>query len=234
MHLEIDDAVGEGFENDVAAVRRHRWPHARLEQLFDLGDDFVVLFRGGRLGGAGQQWLTGGEMLDEGAEHGRFQLRPGSLVGLADGDEIGAEKHLRHAVEAEEPQRQRRARRRVGIGEIGRSLLHHASELLLAALGACTNMTLRMYAERKRWPLEGVQVRLTHLRTYAKDCATCDTKEGMLDRIDREILLIGNLSDEQRDRLMEIADRCPIHRTLVSEVQISTKLATTSLENRLS
>ena len=107
-------------------------------------------------------------------------------------------------------------------------------ELLLAALGACTNMTLRMYAERKRWPLEGVQVRLTHLRTYAKDCATCDTKEGMLDRIDREILLIGNLSDEQRDRLMEIADRCPIHRTLVSEVQISTKLATTSLENRLS
>jgi uncharacterized OsmC-like protein len=99
-------------------------------------------------------------------------------------------------------------------------------ELLLAALGACTNMTLRMYAERKRWALEGVQVRLTHLRTYAEDCATCDTKEGMLDRIDREILL------------MEIADRCPIHRTLVSEVQISTKLATssasTSLKNRLS
>jgi putative redox protein len=98
-------------------------------------------------------------------------------------------------------------------------------ELLLAALGACTNMTLRMYAERKRWPLEGVQVRLTHSRIYAEDCATCDTKEGMLDRIDREILVVGNLSDEQRQRLMEIADRCPIHRTLVSEIQISTRLA---------
>jgi len=98
-------------------------------------------------------------------------------------------------------------------------------ELLLAALGACTSMTVRMYAERKQWPLQGVEVRLTHSRIHAEDCAECDTKQGMLDRIEAEITFIGDLSDEQRHRLMEIANICPVHRTLVSEVQIRTRLA---------
>ena len=97
-------------------------------------------------------------------------------------------------------------------------------ELLLAALGACTSMTVRIYAERKQWPLKSVEVRLTHSKIYAEECATCDTKEGMLDRIEREITLFGDLSDEQRHRLLEIAERCPVHRTLVSEVQICTRL----------
>src|SRR5690349_21500915 len=73
-------------------------------------------------------------------------------------------------------------------------------ELLLAALGSCTSMTLRMYADRKQWPLQGVQVRLGHSRIHAEDCATCDTKEGMLDQIDVEISLIGDLSENQRQR----------------------------------
>jgi putative redox protein len=96
-------------------------------------------------------------------------------------------------------------------------------ELLLAALGACTSMTLRMYAEQKQWPLQGVQVRLTHSRMHAEDCSTCDTKQGMLNRVDAEILLVGDLSAEQRERLMEIAERCPVHRTLVSEIYIRTQ-----------
>ena len=96
-------------------------------------------------------------------------------------------------------------------------------ELLLAALGACTSMTLRIYAEQKRWPLQGVQVRLTHSRMHADDCSTCDTREGMLDRVDAEISLVGDLSAEQRERLMEIAERCPVHRTLVSEIYIRTQ-----------
>ena len=97
-------------------------------------------------------------------------------------------------------------------------------ELLLAALGACTSMTLRMYADRKRWPLEDIQVRLTHGKMHAEDCLGCETKEGLVDRIEREILLVGNLTDEQRQRLLEIANNCPVHRTLTSEIHIETRL----------
>ena len=97
-------------------------------------------------------------------------------------------------------------------------------ELLLAALGACTAMTLRMYAARKEWPLTTVQVRLTHEKIYAGDCGECKSKEGMLDLIKREILLIGELSHDQRQRLVEIANGCPVHKTLTSGVRIETGL----------
>jgi len=85
-------------------------------------------------------------------------------------------------------------------------------------------MTLALYARRKQWPLRGVTVVLTHSKIHAVDCAECETKEGKLDRIDREITLDGDLDDEQRARLMEIADRCPVHRTLVSEISIRSRL----------
>jgi uncharacterized OsmC-like protein/alpha-beta hydrolase superfamily lysophospholipase len=95
-------------------------------------------------------------------------------------------------------------------------------DLLLAGLGACTAMTLRLYAERKALPLERVTVELSHSRIHAADCEDCETKEGMLDRIERAITLRGELDAEQRRRLLEIADRCPVHRTLTSEVSIRT------------
>ena len=95
-------------------------------------------------------------------------------------------------------------------------------DLLLAALGACTSMTLRLYADRKNIPLQRVEVRLRHFRVYASDCAECETKEGMVDHIDREIGLDGDLTAEQRAKLMEIANKCPVHRTLTSEVNIRT------------
>ncbi len=95
-------------------------------------------------------------------------------------------------------------------------------DLLLAALGACTAMTLRLYADRKKFPLTHTQVRLRHSRIYATDCAECETKEGMLDRIERIITLEGDLDAEQRARLMEIADKCPVHHTLKSEIDIRT------------
>jgi uncharacterized OsmC-like protein/alpha-beta hydrolase superfamily lysophospholipase len=94
--------------------------------------------------------------------------------------------------------------------------------LLLAGLGACTSMTLRLYAERKALPLDRVTVRLRHSRIHAADCENCETKEGMLDRIDRVITLAGDLKDEERKRLLEIADKCPVHRTLTSEIDIRT------------
>lgn len=96
-------------------------------------------------------------------------------------------------------------------------------ELLLAALGACTSMTIGMYARGKAWPLEKTVVRLRHSRIHASDCAECESSEPMLDRIEREIQLTGNLTATQRARLLEIADRCPVHRTLASKVDIRTR-----------
>jgi len=97
-------------------------------------------------------------------------------------------------------------------------------DLLLAALGACTSMTLSLYARRKQWPLVRVIVRLRHAKVYAIDCARCETREGMVDHIERDVELIGNLDVAQRARLLEIANRCPVHRTLTSEIDIQTRL----------
>jgi len=96
-------------------------------------------------------------------------------------------------------------------------------DLLLAGLGACTSMTVRMYAERKKWPLEKVRVVLSHDKIHAADCADCETREGRIDRIGREIVFHGDLDDDQRARLMEIADKCPVHRTLHSEVRVESR-----------
>jgi putative redox protein len=95
-------------------------------------------------------------------------------------------------------------------------------DLLLASLGACTSMTIRLYADHKKIPLQRVEVRLRHFRVYASDCEECETKEGMVDHIDREIRLDGDLTTEQRAKLMDIANRCPVHRTLTSEINIRT------------
>jgi putative redox protein len=95
-------------------------------------------------------------------------------------------------------------------------------DLLLAALGACTSMTVRLYADLKRIPLTRTQVRLHHEKIYATDCAECETKEGRIDRIDRAIAFEGDLTAQQRKQLLEIADKCPVHRTLKSEVDIRT------------
>ncbi len=98
-------------------------------------------------------------------------------------------------------------------------------DYLLAGLGACTSMTMRLYAERKALPLERVTVTLRHSKIHATDCAECETKAGMLDQIDRIIHMDGNLDAEQHKKLMEIADKCPVHRTLESEIHIVTKEA---------
>jgi uncharacterized OsmC-like protein/fermentation-respiration switch protein FrsA (DUF1100 family) len=97
-------------------------------------------------------------------------------------------------------------------------------DLLLAGLGACTSMTLRMYADQKQWPLERVTVRLKHEKIHAQDCSDCETREGKIDRIEREIEIAGDLDDGQRARLLEIANKCPVHRTLHSEVIVPTRL----------
>ena len=98
-------------------------------------------------------------------------------------------------------------------------------DLVLAGLGACTSMTLRMYAGRKKLPLDKVQVTLSHQKIHAQDCAECETKDGRIDRIERRIRMTGNLDQDQRRQLLAIADRCPVHKTLESEVQVVTEAA---------
>lgn len=119
----------------------------------------------------------------------------------------------RHLLSADEP------------APVGHDIGPSPYDFLLAGLGACTSMTLRMYASRRKWPLEGVTVSLRHSRIHAEDCADCETESGQIDRIDRVIQLSGPLDAEQRLRLLEIADRCPVHRTLRSEVDVRTSLA---------
>lgn len=97
-------------------------------------------------------------------------------------------------------------------------------DLVLAGLGACTSMTVRMYADRKRWSLEQIRVTLRHFRIHAKDCADCETTNGYIDQIDCDVELTGDLDDTQRQRLLHIAERCPVHQTLTSEVRITTSL----------
>jgi putative redox protein len=118
-----------------------------------------------------------------------------------------------HALVADEPLA-------VGGDDLGPS----PYDLLVAALGACTSMTLQLYARHKGWPLGDVSVRLVHRKIHARDCADCETRDGHVDRIEREIELTGPLDDAQRAKLLEIADKCPVHRTLHGEIKVETRL----------
>ena len=131
----------------------------------------------------------------------------GGAAGFAQQIQAGA-----HQLSADEP-----------IESGGRDTGPSPYDLLLAALGSCTSMTIGLYARRKNWPLKEVVVSLWHSKIHAADCAECETREGRIDRIEREIQLIGSLTNEQRSQLMEIADKCPVHRTLTSEINIRTK-----------
>ncbi len=131
----------------------------------------------------------------------------GSVAGFAQKIQIGS-----HHLEADEP---------VSFGGTDRGPSPY--DLLLAALGSCTSMTIGLYARKRHWPLENVTVSLRHSKIHAADCDNCETKEGKIDRIERDIHLTGSLADEQRAKLMEIANKCPVHQTLTSEINIKTR-----------
>jgi putative redox protein len=133
----------------------------------------------------------------------------GSAAGFAQEIAIG-----QHRLTADEP---------VSVG--GTDTGPNPYDLLLAALGSCTSMTVAMYARRKRWPLESVTVRLSHSKVHAADCEESETKVGLLDHVHRDVEFSGPLSEEQRARLLDIATKCPVHRTLESEIVIETHLS---------
>jgi putative redox protein len=134
---------------------------------------------------------------------------------VSSGDRLAQEIVIRsHRLRADEPE------------PIGNDSGPSPYELILAGLGSCTSMTLLLYAQRKGWDLKHVSVRLRHDRIHAEDCTDCESKEGYLNRIDREIQLEGNLDESQRLRLLEIAKRCPVHQTMKSEINIRTSLIT--------
>jgi putative redox protein len=108
----------------------------------------------------------------------------------------------------------------VGGGNLGPDPYEH----LLAALGTCTSMTIRMYANRKKWPLQNVAVRLKHFRDHGEDCAKCDQETPQIDVIERHITLKGIVDEDQIKRLLQIADRCPVHRTLHGKISVETRL----------
>jgi putative redox protein len=131
----------------------------------------------------------------------------GTAAGFAQEVEVGS-----HEVYADEP---------VSYG--GTDTGPSPYDLLLAALGSCTSMTIGFYARKRKWPLEKITFSLRHSKIHAIDCEECETKEGKIDRIELDIQLTGSLTDEQRAKLIEIAGKCPVHQTLASEINIKTR-----------
>jgi putative redox protein len=146
--------------------------------------------------------------MDSSQSEGRSVTVSGSAAGFAQTISAG-----RHRLAGDEP---------IAVG--GTDTGPNPYDLLLAALGTCTSMTVGMYARRKQWPLEAVTVKLRHSKVHAQDCADCETRVGLLDRIERDVELAGALTEEQRGRLLEIANKCPVHRSLTSRIEIRTRL----------
>ncbi len=216
MHSPVDETVGVDNARQIFEAARHPKSFVSLD-----GADHLLSRPADARFAASVLAAWAGRYLDE--DEPTAQQAPGDHAAPGQGEVVVAENGRGpygqqvsvgpHVLLADEPE------------PLGRDTGPSPYDLLLAGLGACTSMTVRMYAERKGWALDRVEVRLTHSRIHAADCEDCETRSGHLDRIDRVVALSGDLDAEQRHRLLEIADRCPVHRTLHAEVEVRTTMA---------
>jgi putative redox protein len=213
LHAPMDDTVG--IENAARIFQAARHPKSfvsldRADHLLSRSED--SLYAGSIIAAWASKYVA--TFQDRQSEEKPRDSRVAARIGRS-----GFTTDIRvgdHSLTADEP-----------ITAGGTNLGPNPYDLLCAALGACTVMTLRMYADRKRWPLAAATVRLEHQKIHAEDCRDCATQKGKLDRIRRELEIQGPLDGRQRKRLAEIADRCPVHRTLTSEIAIETRLTET-------
>jgi len=212
LHAPADAIVGVEHGHRIFAAAEHPKAFVALD-----GSDHLLTRRADAAYAAATIALWAARYVPHrGAEEAEEEVLPSGTVVVRESDKgryVQDMRAGRHRLTADEPADH-------GGDDAGPS----PYEYLLMALGACTSMTLRMYAERKEWPLAAVDVRLTHGRIHAADCADCETASGEVDHIQREITLEGDLDAKQRERLLEIANKCPVHRTLTSEVSIRSAL----------
>lgn len=206
FHSPTDDIVGIDNASHIFAAAKHPKSFVSLA-----GADHLLSKRSDAVYVADVIAAWAERYLDQPSERSDEQIEVGTIVVRETGSGKFQQEVLSglHRFLADEP---------VKVGGLDSGPGPY--DLLLAGLGACTSMTLRLYADQKKLPLDRVTVRLTHNKIHVEDCLNCETKEGMIDRIDRNISLEGKLDVEQRRRLMEIADKCPVHRTLKSEIDI--------------
>lgn len=212
FHSPVDQTVGIGNAGRIFEAAMHPKSFVSLDDAQHLlTDPSDAEYVGVVLGAWARKYVEMPDE-DEGSERGRVVTR------TEDGfrTEITAGGHRLVGDEPED----------VGGTDAGPT----PYDLLLSGLGTCTGMTLRMYADRKDWPLEEATVRLSHEKVHAEDCEHCDTTEGKVDRIEREIELTGDLSPDQRERLLEIANKCPVHRTLHGEINVASSLRDATVE----
>lgn len=210
MHAPLDDIVGI----DNASMLFARAMHPKSFISLDKADHLLTreedsLYAGRVLAAWASRYLES-ESITAKPDTGDYETAARTPIGGFRTEVVAGG----HALVADEP---------AAIGGTGAGPSPY--DLLSAALAACTSMTLKMYASHKKLALESATVRVRHGKIHAADCRDCESTEGRIDRFERELLLVGNLTDEQRNRMLEIADRCPVHRTLHSEVEVRTALA---------
>ncbi|MGD9182714.1 MAG: alpha/beta fold hydrolase [Desulfobacterales bacterium] len=210
LHSPIDETVGIENAAHIFQAARHPKSFISLDKADHLlSDPEDSLYAGSVIAAWALKYVSGSQKAEP--ESDKTDTQVIARIGKSGyATDIMAEGH---SLVADEP---------ISMG--GSGLGPAPYNYLLSGLGACTAITLRMYSDRKQWPLDGVTVKLNHQKIHAADCEICETKEGKLDQIEREIELAGPLDDQQKQRLMQIADRCPVHRTLHSEIIVKSKL----------